>query len=100
MYDTEKKTWYAEVGSIVYQAYKPQNPGVVISVEKESKTWPNGYVDEYYVATIHWIKGQKSKVRCINLQNFDGLIADHEKKLQTHKKAKEKLLNIIEKEGL
>ena len=85
-----------EVGDFVYRAFKPQTPGKVVAVidggtksnPATGKTWkvPNR-------AEVKWLNGKVEMVDMLVLQSFYKLIADHEKKLETHKS---KLLKLLE----
>ena len=77
-----------KAGDFVYKAYQPQTPGKVIRVMDgemkhdmaTGKTWKTP--DR---AEVKWINGKTEIVSVLSLQNFRQLIADHEKKQETHK---------------
>ena len=83
-----------KIGTYVYLPYKPQTIGKIIKIEKfhGKSTFPD--VD------VQWTKPDKqgksiTRIWAIQLQNIENLIADHEKKLETHRKNLEKAKLIL-----
>lgn len=71
------------VGEHVYEAYKPQTPGKVISIQRKIIAgYQGGYVE--YMATVKWVNSKTSTVNCLHISSFTRLIEDHKKKLKTH----------------
>jgi hypothetical protein len=78
-----------EVGDFVYKAYTPQSAGKVIRIiEGQMRTTT---FKEPPGAEIKWINGTTTIENVLSLRDFRSLIADHEKKLETHKKTLSKL---------
>jgi hypothetical protein len=73
-------------GTRVYQAYAPQRAGVVL--EDLGPAGPCGY---FRHLRIRWLGGETTHHSSGHLNDFDALIADHQKKLATHLKTLEKL---------
>lgn len=84
--------WNPFIGQLVYRPFKPQNPGKIIEIEEGAKSI-NPSMKEVKVK-VKWIKGEISSWYSYNLNDFDELIKEHEKKLNTHKNAKQKLLSL------
>jgi hypothetical protein len=82
-----------EVGDFVYKAYTPQTAGKVIRIiEGQMRTALNGNTfKEPPKAEIKWLNGTTTILSVLSLQDFRGLIADHEKKLETHRKTLSRL---------
>jgi hypothetical protein len=76
-----------EIGDFVYKAYQPQTPGKVVRViegeERFNSTGKTWKISDR--AEIKWIDGTTSIVDMLSLNDFRRLIADHEKKLSTHR---------------
>ena len=83
----------AEVGDFVYKAFKPQTPGKVVRViEGEMRTDFRGRpYRESAKAEVCWLNGTTSIVSMLNIRSFRELIADHERKLETHRSKLERL---------
>jgi hypothetical protein len=85
------------IGQFVYQPFSPQKVGVIRKVRK-TKMWG---ADSFFV-TVEWItpKGVRTSQKNVNadhLSDFDSLIADHRKKLNTHLASKKRLQSILRK---
>lgn len=76
---------YFKVGDFVYQPYSPQKAGKVIKTEIKSKRFPNGNSEDYLYVTVKFLDGTVKELWELHLNDFNQLIADHEKKLQTHR---------------
>ncbi len=74
---------HVEVGDYVYRAFQPQKPGKVARIAQERPY--------FNLVEIKWISGETTVTDEGGLRDFNGLIADHEKKLQTHKSKLPKL---------
>lgn len=73
-------------GSNVYRPYRPQQAGVIVTdLDKGTTEVHNRRV------RVRWLKGTEEQVRLGDLNDFDLLIEDHRKKLQTHEAVLEKL---------
>ncbi|OGM10641.1 hypothetical protein A2Z67_00095 [Candidatus Woesebacteria bacterium RBG_13_36_22] len=70
-------------GDLVYRAFRPQKPGKVISVVSERLY--------FNMVSVIWINGETEILSEDSLQNFRELIADHERKLATHRNKLPKL---------
>jgi hypothetical protein len=68
------------IGKLVYTAFRAQCPGKII---KELSISESRYPTRNVL--VKFIDGTESEMSCIYLKDFDALIADHEKKLSTHK---------------
>jgi hypothetical protein len=80
-------------GTLVYQAYYPQNPGIVRRVVSDKSiplTDHRGKVYSHYRAMIlevEWLKKtfkrtKTTTVDVMGLQNFDALIEEHKRKFE------------------
>ena len=84
------------VGTPVYQYGSPAKAGKIITkigreqytVETHGQTYPmTGFMVE-----VKWVRGQEiTKVPLTRLRNLNGLIAETERKLQTHLKTRDKV---------
>lgn len=94
-----------KIGMRVYQAYKPQQAGVITRV-KELVSFPrpdgstytcdsNWYVDVLWAGTTSTPR-KESQHASMHLQDFDCLIEETQRKLKTHLATKKKLDNLIE----
>lgn len=82
----ESETVYKPViGQKVYQHYRPGQAGVIVKI-LELK--PQQY---FHRVWVHWVNGETSLHSAASLSDFDALIFDHEHKLQTHLKMRERL---------
>jgi len=77
---TYTRKCYVCVGDYVYEAYLPQTPGVVKDIKK---VLIKGTLEDYEV-TVHFVNGTTKVVTDLILRDFNQLIADHQKKLNTH----------------
>lgn len=68
----------AVVGTLVYQAFKPMNPGKVLSIRPPG---PNNVTGEDWL-TVKWLNGSVSEHRRMGLQDFETLIEDHRRKYE------------------
>ena len=68
----------AIMGSLVYEAFKPMNPGRVTSIRPPG---PNNITGDDWL-TIKWLNGKTSEHRRTGLQNFEALIEDHKRKYE------------------
>ena len=74
-----------KVGDYVYRHCKPQQPGVIRTVDGKD-------FHRYFIMVhVQWLDGQITPETTSGLKDFNALIADHEKKLATHKKTLAKL---------
>ncbi len=84
-----------DVGDFVYVAYTPQSPGKVVRIiEGVVRTARDGSGRQYRdapTAEIKWLKGGTTIISVLGLRDFRSLIADHEKKLDTHRKTLSRL---------
>jgi len=74
------------VGEIVYSAYRPQRPGKVVEVLY--RTRGTAHTHAHYL--VNWGKSEVTEHWELDLSSLNDLIADHEKKLNGHKKRLEK----------
>ena len=76
-------TYNPKVGQRVYQAYSPQRAGVITAIlpplDKPvfAVSFPN--------VEVTWLDGSKTTQNTVGLRDFDSLITDHVKKLDTHR---------------
>lgn len=91
---------YCEVGSYVYEPYRPQKIGKILElVQKEDLTLPQGKKKYGNIVKVQWITGEIEEINDMNLSNFETLISDHRKKLATHEKTLAKYKEKFEKPG-
>ena len=74
-----KKCKY-KAGDYVYEPYLPNNPGKVLSVKHTA----NAIGFKFYEVEVKWLNGGTTKCEDFTLKDFNKLIADHRKKLNTH----------------
>jgi hypothetical protein len=80
------------VGQLVYQSYAPQKAGKVTAVHPESEATLTAQVGYATVeATVLWHNGKTSRVSIFGLSDFRALVADHERKLENHRRMLKKL---------
>ena len=72
-------------GDLVYEKYRPAHPGVAL--EGFVRTVGKGHPHEREVKMcwVRWIDGHEEAVHMDVLNDLLALVADHEKKLATHK---------------
>jgi hypothetical protein len=77
------------VGQRVYQAYSPQRAGIITSII------PPGqkpiFAGSFPYVEVTWLDGTKTESNTLGLRDFDSLLEDHKKKLQTHQVTQERL---------
>jgi hypothetical protein len=87
-----------KVGQYVYKHCKPQNPGVIVSVDGKDF---GGY---FMCVHVQWLKAKPgSEVTgetTAGLKDFEALIKDHRKKLNTHEANHQRLTNLEVKQCL
>ena len=69
-----------KVGEFVYRPFCTSQNGKIISVGDHIDMWPGTAV------TVKWSTGKITEENCGNLKDLEQLIADHERKINTHKK--------------
>ncbi len=80
-------------GTLVYEAFYPQNPGIVRKVIADSQEPLKDYAGKVYahqrriVVEVEWRKKTKKRdkvTRCnvMSLQSFEALIEEHERKFK------------------
>ncbi len=90
------------LGTLVYQAYYPQNPGIVRRVVSDSSRPLRGHTGHVYThirdvtVEVEWLKqtfkrAKTTIVNVIGLQSFDALIEGHERKFKAHSAMADKL---------
>jgi hypothetical protein len=85
------------VGMFVYQYGSPQKAGIVtrrVGFKPHTVDFGGGTThttNPYHVEVLWHNKDEPEEVPTGNLVNFNKLIADHERKLQTHLKMRDKL---------
>jgi hypothetical protein len=67
------------IGQLVYPSYTPQKVGVITKLEKF--TARGGYED--WKVTVETLKGTIKYDSCMSLKDFNALVADHRKKIET-----------------
>lgn len=82
-----------EIGDFVYKAFRPQTPGKAIEIiEGPTHVAGTGKIwKEADRVRIKWINGEITIENSLFLKDFRALIADHEKKLATHRSKLAKL---------
>ena len=71
---------FYNIGDTVYNSFATHNPGIVV-----------GVVDGKY--TIRWLDGKETGGRvAMHLASFDDLIQDHLKKVETHSRKRDTLI--------
>lgn len=83
-----KRANKAYVGMRVYAPFAPQRAGIVTHVGDEIIIkWagkPNYHTGNHYI-TVRWLTGESTEnMSDSHVNDFDALIADHQKKLATH----------------
>jgi len=84
------------VGQRVYRFGRPLSAGVILEVLGFSRL-PGMRTDITFTSKsfrdvrVKWVDGTESVITTGGLQDFDALIADHRKKLETHLKTLKKL---------
>lgn len=68
------------IGQYVYRTGTPQVPGKILG--SKSDQLPHR---TRTTAHVLWINGEESHIDVMFLRDFQGLIADHEKKIKTHR---------------
>jgi hypothetical protein len=92
-----------KVGDYVYEPYRPQKPAKVIANLGDAfvfngkrsflnESWNSAGVTS--LLEIKFLNGTTKKCLSIYLLSFKALIADHEKKLNTHKSKLKDLANL------
>jgi hypothetical protein len=74
-----------KVGQRIYLFGRPQVAGVITAVLGKAD---NEY---FHRVRVKWLKGHEEEYTTHGLNDFDSLIADHRKKLDTHLKTLKKL---------
>lgn len=72
-----KPIYQATPGQLVYEVGCPKRAGIVIS----NNNIPGKY---FGLATVKWVDGITTTIKCQCLNDFQALIDDHKKKLNTH----------------
>ena len=75
---------YMNVGDYVYRRSSPVQMGKIINLKTITKQGHSRQYDEEH-ATVQWINGEISDINTLYLSKYMALIADHEKKLATHR---------------
>ena len=80
------------VGQLVYKSFSPVQAGKIVAIVRcEDEGDEIDSCSEYEVR-VKWIKnGEESIVSTRGLNDFKALIEEHQKKLDTHLRTKEKL---------
>lgn len=81
------------VGDVVYRPYTPQRAGRVISID--GPDYESGYTNPPMLVTVRTLNGESVQEAEWGWRHLDNLIADHEKKLETHRKLRERVLKEI-----
>jgi hypothetical protein len=91
-----KSVYNPFVGQRVYAPFAPQRAGIITHVGPViTITWPGKPVyvchgDNY--VNVRWLTGEEQvNMSSSHLNDFDGLITDHQKKLATHTVTLDKL---------
>jgi len=74
-----------KVGDYVYKYGTPQTPGKILSLTTKNSPKGSMHISKWVCAEVKWINGKVEGWNVNNLRNFDTLIAEHEKKLKTHR---------------
>jgi len=87
-----------KIGQLVYEPFSPQKVGVIRSIRKAKS-----YGEDIYFVNVEWItpKGVRTiqkNVDSEHLNDLEYLIADHQKKLDTHLASKKRLQTILKGE--
>lgn len=87
------------IGDYVYESYKPLNPGKVIRTisdtthTEEDPSIQGGITFHENILEVKFLNGETKLINTMHLADFQELIDDHKKKLQTHLNNKAKLDN-------
>ena len=89
------------VGDFVYEPYSPQRPGKVmrivgagsttIDIDGGVGTIPPLVLSSNDYVEVKFLNGKTKQISMMHLADFNALIADHQKKLQTHQSKLSKL---------
>ena len=88
-----KKVTSPKVGKFVYRPYGAQNPGKIKKILPKGTPLTKGTLDYGTIkipirsnspVEVAWIDGTTTIEDAEHLSDFDALIADHQKKLNTH----------------
>jgi len=77
-----------EIGHIVYEGHKPQRFGKVVEILDEGppfKATPQHITQDVFYK-VRWKDGSETVEWRLNVKSLSGLIADHERKIETHKR--------------
>ncbi len=77
-----------KVGQYVYKGFRPLNPGIIRTIDGKDF---GGHFDCVHV---QWLSGLITAETTNGLNDFDALIADHRKKLNTHEANHQRLINL------
>lgn len=84
-----------KVGQRVYMHGRPLAAGIVTAdhgAELMKRLDGSFFESSFHLLSVRWTKNNADvKVSAAGLRDFDSLIADHEKKLETHRKTLKKL---------
>lgn len=68
-----------KVGDVVYQAFSPKKAGKIVKLlEEPTRT-------SFWKVRVKYVNGNEEDLSAHSLNCFKTLIADHERKLQTHR---------------
>jgi len=81
-----KKLQNPKVGDYVYKPFAPSMAGKIIGCVKLAGAFPGDCS-----VTVKWLNGTVTTETSWHLQDFNGLIAEHQKRLATHTKTLERL---------
>lgn len=76
----------SQIDDLVYPYGNPRRIGVVESVGSRPSAAPG---DPWRMVTVRFPDGSRQTEENHMWQSFDGLIADHERKLQTHRERRD-----------
>src|SRR3990167_2223120 len=87
-------------GFLVYEAYNPQNPGIIRKIVKDEMVAPfanqPAYMVRRVIVEVEWLKETKRKKKAtvqalMGLCDFEELIEEHRRKYESQSKMAEKL---------
>lgn len=68
----------AVIGTLVYESFKPMNPGRVMSIKPPG---PNNVSGEDWLTVLH-LNGKTKEYLRTHLMNFESLVEDHRRKYE------------------
>jgi hypothetical protein len=87
------------IGQFVYEPFSPQKVGIIRSITSKKVNRISSFFVSVEWVTPKGVRTIEKNVDSNHLNDFDSLIADHQKKLNTHLASKKRLQDILRKES-